>query len=270
MDKTKKILTISFRVLAWILIAFTVGMMIFTIVSVNTLDSTERSIFGYKFFIVRSDSMSPSENNKDMDVHFSIGDMVIAEVPDDPRALKKGDIITFISESSLSYGKTVTHMIYSVKTDASGKAIEYKTYGTNKGEVDEAPVSPDYILGVYVTDIPHAGDFFNFIRTTQGYIIFILIPFLLLILYNGVNVIRLFRKYKKEQMAALQEERDKIEQERAESQRMMEELMALKAQLANGGIVPQPAAQVSETEASDLKETETDSDKQSPLDETNG
>jgi hypothetical protein len=79
------------------------------------------------------------------------------------------------------------------------------------------------------------GKFFAFVKSTPGYIICILIPFLLLILYNGMNVIRLFRKYKSEQMEAMQAERDKIEEERAEAQRMMAELMALKAQLTQNG-----------------------------------
>lgn len=61
---------------------------------------------------------------------------------------------------------------------------------------------------------------------------YILIPFLLLILIQGLNCIKLFRRYKREQMAEMQAEREKLEAERAESQKMMEELQALKAQLA--------------------------------------
>jgi signal peptidase len=260
MEKAKKILSISFRVLAWLLIAFTVFMMIFTIVTVNTVDKTDVSIFGYKFYIVKTDSMSPSEKNKDLDIHFNAGDIIIAKTPDDPRALKKGEVITFISDSSLSYHKTITHMIYSVKTDSKGKAVEYTTYGTNTGAIDEAPVPPDFVLGVYAGKLPGVGQFFQFIRSVPGYIICILIPFLLLILYNGVNVIRLFRKYKREQMEAMQAERDKIDAERAENQRMMEELLALKAQLANGGVVQPTAETVSDAESSEPQNTENGSD----------
>ena len=71
-----------------------------------------------------------------------------------------------------------------------------------------------------------------FLKTTPGYIVCILIPFLLLILIQGIHCIRLFRRYKLEQMAEMKEERAKIEEERAESQKMMAELLALKAQLA--------------------------------------
>ena len=64
-------------------------------------------------------------------------------------------------------------------------------------------------------------------------------PFLALILIEGVRCIRLFRKYKAEQQAELKAERDKIEAERAETQRMMQELLQMKAQMAQyGGEMP--------------------------------
>ena len=49
MNCTKKILNIALKVATWLLVAFTVFMMIFTIVSVTTLDRNDRSIFGVKF-----------------------------------------------------------------------------------------------------------------------------------------------------------------------------------------------------------------------------
>ena len=61
----------------------------------------------------------------------------------------------------------------------------------------------------------------------------IFVPFMLLILYQGVNCITLFRRYKKEQMDELQAKKDAIDAERAENARMIEELKALKAQLEN-------------------------------------
>ena len=52
--KTKKVLNILVKVVAWVIVAFTVFIMIFTITSVTTLDKNDRSIFGLKFYIVRS------------------------------------------------------------------------------------------------------------------------------------------------------------------------------------------------------------------------
>ena len=229
--KIKKILNIALKVVTWAVVAFTVFMMIFTVFTVATVDKNDRSFFGVKFYIVQTDSMSPSENNKDLDVHFSAGDIVIVTTPSDPRGLKAGDVISFMSVNSDSYGETITHMIHEVKTTSEGKVLGYVTYGTNTGAIDEALVEPEYILGVYSGKLPGVGNFFAFVKSTPGYIICILVPFLLLIIYNGANVIRLFRRYRKEQMAEMQEEKDKLSKEREENQRMMQELLALKAQL---------------------------------------
>jgi signal peptidase I len=251
MNTTKKIFNIALKVVTWLLVAFTVFMMIFTIVTVTTVDKNDRSIFGVKFYIVQTDSMSLSENNKDMDVHFNAGDIVIIKNVKDPRGLQEGDIIAFMSTNSVSYGETVTHMIREVKKTEDGKVLGYVTYGTNSGVDDEALVEPEYVLGAYTGKLPGVGNFFAFVKSTPGYIVCILVPFLLLILYNGVNVIRLFRKYKREQMEAMQAERDKLDEERAENQRMMQELLALKAQLEKGGSgTPDaaPAPEVTSTE----------------------
>ena len=242
MDTAKKIMNISLRIFTWLLVAFTVCMMIFTIVTVATVDRNDRSILGVKFYIVQTDSMSKSELNADMDVHFDAGDIVVIKKVADNRAMQAGDVISFMSTNSENYGETVTHMIREVKKTDDGKVIGYVTYGTNTGTDDKALVEPDYVLGQYSGKLPGVGKFFAFVKSTPGYIVCILVPFLLLILYNGVNVIRLFRKYKREQMDTMQAEKDQLEAERAENQRMMRELLALKAQLEQKSAEEIPSA----------------------------
>ena len=231
-DKIKNVLNVITKVLTGIVVAFAVFMMIFTIVSVTTVDKNDRSILGIKFYIVQTDSMSLSEKNKDMDVHFNAGDIILIKNVKSYSDLKAGDIIAFLSTNSVSYGETVTHMIREVKRDSNGKLLGYVTYGTNTGTDDEALVEPEYVLGTYAGKLPGVGNFFAYVKSTQGYIICILIPFLLLILYNGVNVIRLFRKYKKEQTAIMEAERAQIAEERKQNEEMLRELQALKEQLA--------------------------------------
>ncbi len=250
MNTVKKIMNILIKVVTWLLVAFTVFMMVFTIVTVTTVDKNDRAILGVKFYIVQTDSMSKSELNADMDVHFNAGDIVIIKNVKDPRTLQAGDIIAYMSTNSDSYGETVTHMIREVKKTEDGKVLGYVTFGTNTGVDDEALVEPEYVLGAYTGKMPGVGNFFAFVKSVPGYIVCILVPFLLLILYNGVNVIRLFRKYKREQMEVMQAEKDKLEAERAENQRMMQELLALKAQLdQKNGEAPPPAEPASEASA---------------------
>ena len=218
----RKALNVIKNIFVWLMVALAVCMMIFTVVSVNTFDRADRSLFGYKAFIVLSDSMSKTD--------FAAGDLVLVKEVDSS-TLKEGDIIAYSSQNTSNYGETVTHKIRKLTTDASGE-LGFITYGTTTDTDDETVVTYPYVLGKYKTSIPKVGRFFMFLKTTPGYIVCILIPFLLLILMQGIHCIRLFRRYKLEQMAEMKEERAKIEEERAESQKMMAELLALKAQLA--------------------------------------
>ena len=150
----KKVLGILSRILSWILIAAAVAMMVFTIFSTNTFDKNERSIFGLRFYIVLSDSMSPSENNKNDEVHFSAGDVVVAKNVDDPRTLQPGDVISFVSQNEVSYGQTVTHMIRERRLTSDGQLIGYMTYCTITGENDKTLVEPEYVFGKYAGKLP--------------------------------------------------------------------------------------------------------------------
>lgn len=218
----KKTLNIISTVLVWALVVATVGMMIFTLISVNTFDQANRSIFGYKILIVRTDSMKATD--------FDAGDIIFVKNVD-PSTLQAGDIIAFISQNPSNFGETVTHKIRELTTDANGDPA-FITYGTTTDTNDETPVIYPFILGKYTGKIPNVGTFFQFLKTTPGYILCILVPFLLLILYQGFQCVQLFRRYKKEQMEELETERAKIEEERRQSMEMMKELQALKEQLA--------------------------------------
>ncbi len=218
----KKALNLIKNIFVGSMVALAVCMMIFTVVSVNTFDRSDRSLFGLKMFIVLSDSMSKTD--------FDAGDLVLVKEVD-LKDLKEGDIIAYASQNTSNYGETVTHKIRRLTTDASGEP-GFITYGTTTDTDDETVVTYPYVLGKYKSHIPKVGKFFMFLKTTPGYIVCILIPFLVLILIQGLNCIRLFRRYKYEQEQEMKEEREKIAEERAENQKVMEELLALKAQLA--------------------------------------
>lgn len=233
-----KAMKILKNIFVWLIVALAAAMMIFTVVSVSTFDRADRNLFGYKAFIVLSDSMKATD--------FDAGDLVLVKEVD-PATLKEGDIIAYTSQNTANYGETVTHKIRKLTTDANGEP-GFITYGTTTDTDDETVVTYPYVLGKYSSHIPKVGAFFQFLKTTPGYIVCILVPFLLLILLEGIRCIRLFRKYKAEQQAELQAERDKIEADRAETQRMMQELLQMKAQMAqNGGETPKADETPSDT-----------------------
>lgn len=228
----RKALHILKNIIVCLIAALAVGMMIFTVVSSLTFNRVDRSLFGYRAFIVSSDSMSATD--------FSAGDLILVKEVD-PATLETGDIISFQSTNTDNYGEVVTHKIRELATDAEGNP-GFVTYGTTTGTNDENIVTYSYVLGKYTTSFPGVGYFFSFLKTTPGYILCIFLPFFLLILIQGINSVRLFRQYKKEQMAEMEEERKKqqeelerqrkeLEAERAESQKMMAELMKLRQEM---------------------------------------
>lgn len=244
----KKVMNIIKNTFVWLLVLLAVFMMIFTVISCTTFNRNDRSLFGYKMYIVNSDSMAATD--------FKAGALILVKEVD-PATLKEGDIITFMSQDPDSFGETITHKIRIVTTDVDNNP-GFITYGTTTNTDDETIVTYPYVLGQYQSQIPGLGTFFNFLKTTPGYFVCIFTPFMLIILYEGVKFFNLFRRYRKEQMEEMQAERDKIEAEKAENAKMLEELKALKAQLENG---QQPAAHApaeEQTNSADSSEIETE------------
>ncbi len=223
----KKVFNIIKTTIVWLIVLLAVSMMIFTVVSVTTFNINDRDLFGFKMYIVNSDSMSATD--------FNAGDLILVKEVD-PSALNVGDIITFMSQDTDSFGETITHKIRKLTTDAEGNP-GFITYGTTTDTDDETIVTYPYVLGKYESNIPGLGTFFNFLKTTPGYFVCIFTPFMLIIIYEGVKFFNLFRRYKKEQMEEMQAERDKIDAEKAENAKMLEELKALKAQLEGQQLV---------------------------------
>lgn len=219
-------LNIAKNIFTWLVVIIAVAMMIFTIVSVTAFDRNDRDLLGYKAFIVRSDSMSATD--------FKAGDLILVKEVD-PSTLRAGDIIAFISQNAANFGEVVTHKIRTIKTNERGEPA-FATYGTTTGADDETAVTYEYVLGKYHAALPGIGSFFTFLKTTPGYICCILLPFLLLIVLQGLNSVKLFQQYRKEQRKQIKAERDQIASERAEAQRMLAELQRLRAEM---GLTPQ-------------------------------
>ncbi len=196
--------------------------MLFTFISVATLNKNSRSIFGYKAFIVLSDSMKATD--------FEAGDVVIVKEVD-PSTLKEGDIITFVSRDSASFGQTVTHKIRKLTKTAEGEP-GFVTYGTTTDTDDPTIVGYYNVEGKYRFRLPKVGRFFNFLKTVPGYICCILLPFLLFIAVQGVKTVKAFRSYRNEQAQALQAEKDELAAEKKRTEEMMAEIEALKAQIS--------------------------------------
>lgn len=216
----KKLLNAVMSVLSTLMMILAVCVMVFTIISVNTFNRQDRSMMGYKAFIVLSDSMAATD--------FDAGDLVLTKDVN-PDTLQEGDIIAYISENPDNYGEVITHKIRTVNSDGT-----FTTYGTTTDTDDIYPVSWEQVLGKYERSIPKVGAFFNFLKTTPGYICCIFVPFAILIMMQGLNTAKLFKQYKREQQEDIDRQKAELEQERLETKKMMEELLAMKKEMAAG------------------------------------
>ena len=103
-DKTKKTLNMIGGIFSYILIGFTVVILLITIITIapSNRNESEKFLFGYKFYVVTSDSMSKTD--------FDAGDLICVKKID-PDDLEVGDIISYVSEYAGNYGSIVTHKI---------------------------------------------------------------------------------------------------------------------------------------------------------------
>ena len=217
----KKALHIIKNVLVWTVLIFAAAVMVFTTVSMTSLDRNDRNIFGFKFFIVQTDSMSATD--------FSAGDIIIDRSVD-PSSLKEGDIITFVSQNSESSGQTVSHKIRKLTVTDKGEPA-FVTYGTTTNSDDETPVTYENVIGKYLFHIPKVGSFLANLKSKRSNFLFILIPVGALLLFQVFNIGRLAKKSKNAETDEEDEERKKLEEEKRESEEVRRKLKELQAQI---------------------------------------
>ncbi len=213
-------------VLAVLIVLGTACMVAFTLFSLRNTDQSERNLFGYKAFIVRSDSMSATD--------FSSGDLVIVKEIN-PLFLTEGDIIAFISRNPENYGETFTHKIRRIVQDEESGETQFITYGTTTDVDDLVPVSFEDVMGRYVLAVPKMGVFFSFLKTVPGYLCCIFLPFALLMALQLFQSLRLSRRLAREEeaerqavrqreLAEIEQKRQALEAESEKNRRLLEEL----------------------------------------------
>jgi signal peptidase len=119
--------------------------------------------------IVKGDSMNPTINDDDAVVITSA----------DPSQLDIGDVVAF-KDPEVS-GETIIHRIVGMEDSGSGLIIETK--GDANASSDPYPTSESGIIGKVSVVLPRAGLFLTFLRTPPGFIICVICPFCLLLLY---------------------------------------------------------------------------------------
>lgn len=179
----KKTGTIVISVILWVIILVAA---LYAFTTMATRDNQNVSnIMGYTPLVVKSDSMSPT---------FSAGDLIFIKKCD-TSTLKEGDIICFHTIINNEYALN-THRIQ--KIDTVGDARSYTTLGdNNNGITDTHIISDGDILGKYVGHLKNAGKVMDFLSSSIGFLVVIVLPMLLFFIYQVYNLIMISIRLKK-------------------------------------------------------------------------
>lgn len=154
--------------------------------------------WGLNFFAVTSGSMEPT---------IPTGSIILDEKVE-PADLKKDDIITFQKiNPETDQPSIVTHRIVGVKvierevqaTESAEpkivRAYEISTKGDANSSLDPYTVSAGEVIGRYKWHIPNVGYITSFIQTPKGFISLVIIPGLILIIWETVSLTIYLKDY---------------------------------------------------------------------------
>ena len=136
-------------------------------------------------YVIASPSMVPTIKVNDA--------VIIKRVSDDD--LHVGDIITFENDELNVNGYTITHRIVGKEQADNGEYVYY-TKGDNNNIEDDGIVKREDIYGKVILKIPKIGFVQNFITKPMGFLVSILVPVVLILLYELVRVLVVFKKRK--------------------------------------------------------------------------
>lgn len=178
--KVHKTLKIIFDILYVIMLLFFV---LVVVISMQSKLSGDVVRFGkYQLYAVEGGSMEPN---------IKKGSVIIIS-PVDIKSLQVGDVITFINPDD---NKTVvTHRIVKIN---EGDEITFITRGDANNADDNDLLPANNILGKVHIAIPFIGFLMSFARTKEGLLTLIIIPGVLIIFFEILNLVKASRQLKR-------------------------------------------------------------------------
>jgi signal peptidase len=154
-------------------------------------------IFGNQALIVRSGSMLPTIDVGSIIVIRPL-DSLISPISATPK-YEKGDIIAFRSEKNSN--TIITHRVTSY--EIFNGTVFYKTKGDANEEIDNWQVDEKNIIGKSFLTIPEAGKILAFAKSKYGFPLLIILPSLIVILMESLNIVKEIRKNRPQREAVI-------------------------------------------------------------------
>lgn len=172
-----KIFNIITSVIEWILCIILIFLIILTGVQ---RFSKQGNFFGYRIFVVASNSMTPQ---------YKIGDaLLVKEVPKD--TLKEGDVVTYKGKSGAVKDLTITHQI--IKIEKNEDKLVFHTKGL-ANIIEDPLVEEEQILGKVTRKLKVLSVLGDVVSNKGKLLLFITLPIAFLIAIEIIKIV-----YKKE------------------------------------------------------------------------
>ena len=150
---------------------------LFAFTTLATKDSSHvANLEGFTPLSVVSDSMAPT---------FQAGDLIIIRSCD-PASLKEGDIVTFHTIINNEFALN-THRIAEIQGQADARS--YVTKGDNNDIADIHMITDGDIVGKYVARLPHFGRVVEFLSSSMGFLLVIVLPLLIFFVYQVYHLV---------------------------------------------------------------------------------
>lgn len=131
-------------------------------------------IFGLSTYVVLSGSMSPA---------FNAGDVVVVNKS---ATYGMNDIITF-NDPNIP-GKIITHRI--IKSENKNNQQIFTTKGDANNTEDKLSIPSTSVLGKVLFAVPKLGYFVNFSKTIPGFLLFIILPGVIIIISELLSLVK--------------------------------------------------------------------------------
>lgn len=171
-----------------------------------------------------------------MEPNINIYDVVISKKVKKPQDIKVGDVITFISTSSISKGMTITHRVVGIVESENG--IGFTTKGDNNLSADTAPAEFNNVIGKVVLRVPQLGRVQQFIGTQGGWLIVIVIPALIIIISDILKIFKLAGV--KNKIEKIDEDKKRQKEERTKREELRKQDIKKRLRLDKSFYEPDP------------------------------
>lgn len=249
MKALKRAAGILFSVILWAVILLAA---LFAFTTLATKDANHvASVAGYTPLSVVSDSMAPT---------FDAGDLIIIRKCT-PADLKVDDIVTFHTIINNEYSLN-THRIAEIQ-DKDG-ARSYVTKGDNSAIADVHMITDGDIVGKYVARLPKFGKVVDFLSSSIGFLLVIVLPLLVFFVYQVYHLVTVSIDLKKALAVENVQQSTEAEDILAQAAKAKEEAEKAKAEaqaaLAEAQRLQAEAKQAAESGNQQSAQTQTDTE----------